>query len=53
MYFAVGILGLIALAAAVVLGMRAIEGLMARLLGLPSFRWFEVEAAPLPSLARG
>ena len=41
-----GLLGLLALGAALVLGMRTAERLTARLLGLPSFRWFEVRVGP-------
>jgi hypothetical protein len=41
-----GLMGLLVLGAALVLGMRGAERLMARLLGLPSFRWFEVRVGP-------
>lgn len=41
-----GYLGLLVLGVALVLGMAGAERVTARLLGLPSFRWFEVEQAP-------
>lgn len=43
MYLLLGTLGLLALATTLVLGMRTAERLVARWLGLPGFRWFEVE----------
>lgn len=46
MHILVGLLGLFALGAAFVLGMRGAERLTARWLGLPSFRWFEARVGP-------
>ena len=43
MYILVGLLGLVALGAVIVLGMRVVERLTARWVGVPRFRWFDVE----------